>query len=296
MKLVWATTPQYGSYKANPNSIHEKVGRPISDDPPSTDLSALSAPLGTTIVVLVIGNSRTRSKLLTTTPDRPNGPGKELFELELPDPWTEARILALGADGTLYVEALKVRGEDDDRQVRVQPATATFEGDEPVTFTGQVYDGSMTPVSEATVDVTITDSTGTEYPHSMTPLGNGRYDLAVGSLPEGTYQYEAIARYSGRTLGQDQGQFSVGALRLEYQQTRANPVLMRQIAARSGGRAYTENETTTFANDLSTSSTFSPTTVTNTTEAELWRTSFFLAVILALLAAEWTLRKRFGLT
>jgi hypothetical protein len=36
--------------------------------------------------------------------------------------------------------------------------------------------------------------------------------------------------------------------------------------------------------------------VTETTEAELWRTSIFLAVILALLAAEWTLRKRFGLT
>ena len=189
-----------------------------------------------------------------------------------------------------------VATQNDDRQVRVRPATATFEGDAPVTFTGQVYDGSMTPVSEATVDVTITDSTGTEYPHSMTPLGNGRYDLTVGSLPEGTYRYEAVARQSNRTLGRDQGQFSVGALRLEYQQTRANPVLMRQIAARSGGRAYTEPGIASFTDDLAASSTFSATTVTNTTEAELWRTSLFLAVILVLLAAEWTLRKRFGLT
>ena len=189
-----------------------------------------------------------------------------------------------------------VATQNDDRQVRVRPVTATFDGDEPVTFSGQVYDGSMTPVSEATVDVTITDSTGTEYPHSMTPLGNGRYDLSVGSLPEGTYQYEAVAQQSGRTLGQDQGQFSVGALRLEYQQTRANPVLMRQIAARSGGRAYSEDEIATLTDDLSASSTFSATTVTNTTEAELWRTSLLLAVILVLLAAEWTLRKRFGLT
>jgi hypothetical protein len=180
--------------------------------------------------------------------------------------------------------------------VRVRPTTATFEGDEPVSFTGQVYDGSMTPVSEASVGVTITDSTGTEYPHSMSPLGNGRYDLNVGSLPEGTYRYEAVAQWNGRTLGRDNGQFSVGALRLEYQQTRANPVLMRQIATRSGGTAYTAAQADALPRDLAASSSFASTTITDTSEAELWRTTVFLAVILLLLAAEWTLRKRFGLT
>jgi len=189
-----------------------------------------------------------------------------------------------------------VATQDDDRQVRVQPVSAPFEGDEPVSFTGQVYDESMSPVSDATVDVTITDSTGTEYPHSMEPLGNGRYELSVGSLPKGTYQYEATARQSGTALGRDQGQFSVSALRLEYQQTRANPVLMRQIAARSGGRAYTTDNASALPSDLASSSTFTSTVVTNTTEAELWRTSLFLIIILALLACEWTLRKRFGLT
>jgi len=186
--------------------------------------------------------------------------------------------------------------QNDDRQVRVEPATATFEGEEPVSFTGQVYDGSMSPVSDATVEVTITDSTGTEYPHSMDPLGNGRYDLTVGSLPEGTYQYEAVARRSGTSLGRDEGQFSVGTLRLEYQKTRANPVLMRQIAARSGGNTYTADNASSLPSDLAASPDFSSTVVTNTTEAELWRTSLFLIVILILLASEWTLRKRFGLT
>jgi hypothetical protein len=189
-----------------------------------------------------------------------------------------------------------VATQNDDRQVRVRPVTSTFEGDEPVSFTGQVYDDSMTPVADATVDVTITDSTGTEYPHAMTPIGNGRYDLSVGALPEGTYRYEAVAEQSDRPLGRDQGQFSVGALRLEYQQTRANPVLMRQIAARSGGRAYTSSDAASLSARLSASESFSPVTVTNTSEAELWRTSLFLALLLGLLAAEWTLRKRFGLT
>ncbi|PQJ34142.1 hypothetical protein BSZ35_05575 [Salinibacter sp. 10B] len=189
-----------------------------------------------------------------------------------------------------------VATQSDDRQVRVQPVSSTFEGDQPVEFTGQVYDGSMTPVSKAQVSVTITDSSGTDYPHSMEPVGNGRYSLRVGSLPEGTYRYSAQAQLDQNTLGQDRGQFSVGALRLEYQQTRANPVLMRQIATRSGGNAYTAETASALPSDLAASTDFTSNIVTSTTEAELWRTSLFLAVILVLLAAEWTLRKRFGLT
>ncbi|PSQ95912.1 MAG: hypothetical protein BRD55_09830 [Bacteroidetes bacterium SW_9_63_38] len=184
----------------------------------------------------------------------------------------------------------------DNKQVRVRPATATFEGGEPVTFSGQVYDESQAPVSQATLDLVITDSTGTEYPHTMEPLGNGRYALDVGPLPEGTYRYTATATLDGTELGTDSGTFSVGALRLEYQQPRANPVLMRRIAARSGGRAYTAETAAAFPRDLGADSTFAPTVSTAPREAELWRTSLFLAVLLGLLATEWTLRKRFGLS
>lgn len=184
----------------------------------------------------------------------------------------------------------------DDKQVRVQPTTSTFEGDQPVTFRGQVYDASQAPVSQATLNLVITDSTGTEYPHTMEPLGNGRYTLDVGSLPEGTYQYTATATLDDDQLGTDNGSFSVGALRLEYQHARANPVLMRRIAARSGGNAYNAETAATLPTDLAADSTFAPTVSTDAREAELWRTSLFLFLILGLLAAEWTLRKRFGLS
>lgn len=154
----------------------------------------------------------------------------------------------------------------------------------------------MTAVADAQVSLTITDSTGTEYPHSMEPLGNGRYSLDVGPMPEGTYRYTAIAREAETSLGRDQGQFSVGALRLEYQQTRADPVLMRQIAARSDARAYTPETVEALSEDLAASPAFSSNTVTDSTEAELWRSSLFLVLILLFLTTEWTLRKRFGLT
>lgn len=186
--------------------------------------------------------------------------------------------------------------EVDDSPVRVRPTASTFGGTEAVSFTGQVYDESIQPVSDATVDVTVTDSTGTDYPFTMDAVGQGRYTLDVGTLPEGTYQYTASARLGETELGTDEGEFSVAPLRIEYQAPRADAVFMRQLAARSGGTAYTPETVGQMPDDLSQQESFSAEVVRESSEAELWRTSLFLIVILALLACEWTLRKFLGLT
>ena len=186
--------------------------------------------------------------------------------------------------------------EADDSPVRVRPTASTFGGTDAVSFAGQVYDQSRQPVSDATVKVTVTDSTGTEYPYTMDPTGQGRYTLDVGTLPEGTYQYEAQARLGETDLGTDRGEFSVAPLRIEYQSPRADAVLMRQLASRAGGTAYTPETIDRLPAELASQASFSSDVVQRSSEAELWRTSLFLIAILALLASEWTLRKFLGLT
>ena len=186
--------------------------------------------------------------------------------------------------------------EADDSPVRVRPTASTFGGTDAVSFAGQVYDQSRQPVSDATVKVTVTDSTGTEYPYTMDPTGQGRYTLDVGTLPEGTYQYEAQARLGEADLGTDRGEFSVAPLRIEYQSPRADAVLMRQLASRAGGTAYTPETIDRLPAELAGQASFSSDVVQRSSEAELWRTSLFLIAILALLASEWTLRKFLGLT
>jgi len=183
----------------------------------------------------------------------------------------------------------------DDRPVRVRPVESTFGGGEPVSFTGQVYDESLNPVEDASVKVTVTAADSSQYPYTMEASGNGQYNLDVGLLPEGTYSYTATARRDGAALGTDRGQFSVGALTLEYRETKANAAFMRQIAARSGGISLSADRIADLPQRLAASGSYEPTTVTETREAKLWQASLFLAAILLLLAAEWTLRKRFGL-
>lgn len=210
----------------------------------------------------------------------------------LPDDFAAARPVWPGVLSNLI---RWVAARQDDRPVRVSPVQDVFAGGERVEFTGQVYNESLEPISDATVSVTVSAEDGTEYPMTMDPAGNGQYEMDMGVLPKGTYSYSASARQGGAVLGSDDGRFSVGELTIEYREMRADPVLMRQIAERSGGQALTGSDADRLAEIVQQDAGFAPTTIRQEQESELWRWAVFLAVILACLAGEWTLRKRFGL-
>ena len=181
---------------------------------------------------------------------------------------------------------------EDDRPVRVVPVRDLFGGGEAVQFTGQVYNESLSPVSDATVEVRIEAPDGTVSPYTMNAIGNGRYTLDAGVFPEGTYQYQAVARKEEVELGSDAGAFAVGALTLEFKETSANAALMRQIAQRSGGAFLEEGSLEPFRSEAS---AFAPVIVEQEREIELRRRYIFLALIIILLTAEWFVRKRSGM-
>lgn len=184
---------------------------------------------------------------------------------------------------------------EDNRPVRVESVANTYGGDDPVLFTGQVYDESLNPVPDASLEVVVTAPDGTRYPYAMEATGNGRYTLDVGTLPPGTYRYTATATQEGASLGEDTGSFVVGALTLEFRETQANPALMRQIAQRSGGRMYAPDELARLSTDLTRSAAFAPRIVEEERETPLWHVYLFLAAIVVLLTLEWFMRKRSGM-
>lgn len=184
---------------------------------------------------------------------------------------------------------------EDDRPVRVRPTRELFGGDEAVRFTGQVYDESLNPVDDASVEVEVFAPDSTRYPYVMQPIGNGRYTLDAGTLPEGTYRYRATARREDKVLGTDSGALAVGALTLEFKETRANAALMRQIAHRSGGTFLTADQVGTLPSMLQAAGGFTPVIFEEERETPLWHLYGLLGLVVLLLAAEWFLRKRSGM-
>lgn len=184
---------------------------------------------------------------------------------------------------------------DDERLVRVEPARMIFSEDEPVQLRGEVYDEALAPLNDASVTVRIQAPDGTELPVGMRPLGNGRYDGDFGVLPAGAYTYTAEARFNGALMGSDRGEFVVGDRSVEFRQTRADHTLMRQIAARSGGRFLTSDETATLGSVLAELDSWQPSERVETAQIRLWQRIPFLILVVLLLTVEWFFRKRFGL-
>ena len=184
---------------------------------------------------------------------------------------------------------------EDDRTVRVEPVLTAFDGSEPIDFSGQVYDESLNPVSDVVVTVELTAPDGAQYPYTMTNVESGRFTLRIDALPEGTYAYTAQATRMNTSMGSDRGVFTVGSVNLEYQSTRSNEALLRQIAYRSGGDLFTEGTLSTLPGRLNSDSLFAPITQSQELEFDLRRIPWILGIVILLLGLEWVLRKRSGL-
>lgn len=183
---------------------------------------------------------------------------------------------------------------EDDRRFKVQPVKSAFGGQEPIEFTGQVYDQNYQPIDNTTIQVTI--SHGKETTEiTLNPLGNGQYDGVVDHLNEGDYSFTAKEIQNGKQVADDKGTFSVGGLNIEFLNTRMNKVLLQQIAARTGGKYYDTDVLGTLPRDISALPNFKSHELTNQREFDLWNSQWALTLIIVLLAMEWFIRKRNGM-
>jgi hypothetical protein len=96
-------------------------------------------------------------------------------------------------------------------------------------------------------------------------------------------------------LGEDRGRFSVGELNLEYQDTRMNVQLLRQLAARSGGEFLPPTDLAHLASRLNDRASFAPREIISVREREVWTWPSMLACVVVLFAAEWFVRKKNGM-
>jgi hypothetical protein len=183
---------------------------------------------------------------------------------------------------------------EDTRPVKVVPTKESFVQGEPVEFTGQLYDASAQPVENAQIRV-VARQGEQEFETVLQSIGSGRYEGRMVGLGEGDYVFHAVAQSDGRSLGEDRGRFSLGEANLEYQDTRTNVSLLRQLAGRTGGRYFSLPGLAELPGMLSTQPSFTARESSTTEEVEIWSWKYTLACIVILLALEWYLRKRAGM-
>jgi len=183
---------------------------------------------------------------------------------------------------------------DDSRPVKVTTTKDAYTQAEPVEFVGQVYDANSQPVDNAEVRVRVQRGTN-QYETTLRQLGSGRYEGSVDGLAQGDYTFRATAQVDGQQLGEDRGRFSVGELNLEFEDTKMNAQLLRQLAYRTGGEFFNPDQLSALPEKLSAQKSFVPRDVVHTRAVELWNWQHTLAFVVLLLGLEWFLRKRSGM-
>ncbi len=171
-----------------------------------------------------------------------------------------------------------------------------YDPSEPVNFNALLVGQSGSPVNDATVDVNIrSEASGSVSADIMlSAMGDGGYSGGTAGLGEGKYFFTATARSGSTFLGADSGTVVVEPLNTEFVRTSMNATLLRQLASVSGGEFMTPSKFIRQGIELKPEWKESV-RLANSTRFELLSSLPILAVVFLLLAAEWIMRKIWGL-
>ena len=184
--------------------------------------------------------------------------------------------------------------DQNEKNIRIRTSKQQYVKNEPVEFIAQIYDAAFTPIDNANVNIKIS-SGQISRDVTLNSLGTGRYTAKVEGLPEGDFFYQGNVEVNQARLGSASGRFSIGEIALEYMNLQMNAPLLRNLAARTGGKFYTPDNVQTFLDDLKNNPNFKPVSFTDKYESALWNLPYILAAVILLFAIEWFLRKKFGM-
>jgi hypothetical protein len=156
-------------------------------------------------------------------------------------------------------------------------------------------DAAFAPQADVAVDVDVTTPEGrTESIRAEQPRQtdeDGAYVARYRAAGPGVYRFRATARRGATSIGSAASALLVGGSDPEMSDPRLNVQVLQRIALRSGGRLVTAGEAAALGSSLRAAVPSARLAVTH----DLWHTGWSFAAILALLASEWILRRRWGL-
>ncbi len=180
---------------------------------------------------------------------------------------------------------------EDKRKFRVFPLQNEFSDAEPVVIESQVYNDLFELVYGNTIRIEVRNEKGEVSNYSyVTSPGSSRYRM--GGLKEGIYRFKASTTLNGKTE-EVNGQFLVKTQNLEAQNLTADFGLLRKLASETGGKFYKADQSNQLATDLQQTKVASL-IHSEETFNQLINLKWVFFLLLALISAEWFLRKYLG--
>ena len=149
------------------------------------------------------------------------------------------------------------------------------------------------PISDADVSIQVTLPGGAmqTLQGALTDPRLGRYSADVRFEQPGIYRINAEARKGGTLVGSAQRSVLIGGTDREMADPRLNEDVLRRVARASGGQYLAAHDASQVSTLLSSSDAEPPPPRLE----DLWHNAWMFTAVVMLLAAEWALRRRWGL-
>ena len=188
----------------------------------------------------------------------------------------------------IFSKTLKYLLTEKDKELTVNHKDS-YLNTENITLTAELRNPSRELVNNPDLHIVINDSY--DYVFSK---GENNYNLNIGMLPEGIYNYRAHTSFGGVDYN-DSGTFTVESVGMEAQNLTADIERMRSLASQTGGKHYYITDIQQITRDLKHDSRITSVSREETRYDDLINIKWLLFSILGLITIEWLLRKIFGI-
>jgi uncharacterized membrane protein len=186
------------------------------------------------------------------------------------------RALAANTPGPLVISSNRTLYADDP-QVKLRAEVRTKE---------------YQPANNASVTAVVTPENGVPFTVELNPVPDepSVYESEFTAAPTGTYRAEVTATVGDTALGSDVFHFRREDGVAEAFHPEQNRELLTRLAEQTGGRYWTSNDVAGLPEEIR----FSEAGITAREMMDLWDMPFFFLLLLGTRAAEWLLRRRWG--
>ncbi|MEO6212332.1 MAG: glutamine amidotransferase [Vicinamibacterales bacterium] len=210
--------------------------------------------------------------------------------------WRWRMMLPSGDRGydTFWRQTIRWLAMGANDPVVILPAAATAPGDE-VALRVAVRDPTFQPLRDAQVGVRISGPDGRlqELPAALDDGEAGTAVFSTSFVPgqAGVYKVSARARRGGADAGSASSVFLVGGADVEMTDPRLNIPVLTRLASASGGQLFAVSQVAELLDALRANAPAAALAA----RRDLWHNGWSLLCIISLLAAEWLLRRKWGL-
>ena len=182
--------------------------------------------------------------------------------------------------------------KEDIEQIRLASNQAIYKSGERVGLKATVLDGNYNPLRNSVIDAVVgAEGRPDSLVVSLVQDSPGRFSADLGLLPAGDYTVKGTVIWEDRILKEVSCEFKVETFSMEEETLFLPPDMMARISQAGGGGYYTIEDFENIAGKLDISARVSG----KSSETQLAHNIWILIIMLALLSAEWLIRKRLQL-